>query len=119
MENGGNVVLTNQSTAVDTSGTGYADYDVAFDAIAFVPMGGTPGQPIGGPPTVQDEPAGSNPALVNCGCVTRTAGDPVNTVTGWVRGHLRRFRWRLHLGRAALRRDANRLRVELHVHPAG
>jgi RHS repeat-associated protein len=83
MENGGNVVLTNQSSAVDTSGTGYADYDVAFDAIAFVPMGGTPGQPIGGPPTVQDEPAGSNPGFVNCGCVTRTAGDPVNTATGY------------------------------------
>ena len=43
MENGGSVVLTNQSSAVDTSGTGYADYDVAFDAIAFVPEGGTPG----------------------------------------------------------------------------
>ena len=83
MENGGNVVLTNQSGSVDTSGTGYADYDVAFDAIAFVPMGGTPGQPIGGPPTVQDEPAGSNPAFVNCGCVTRTAGDPVDTATGY------------------------------------
>ena len=83
MENGGNVVLTNQSSAVDTAGTGYADYDVAFDAIAFVPMGGTPGQPIGGPPTVQDEPAGSNPAFVNCGCVTRTAGDPVDTATGY------------------------------------
>jgi RHS repeat-associated protein len=83
MENGGNVVLTNQSSTVDTSGTGYASYDVAFDAIAFVPMGGTPGQPIGGPPTVQDEPAGSNPAFVNCGCVTRTAGDPVNTATGY------------------------------------
>ena len=83
MDNGGNVVLTNQSGTVDTSGSGYADYDIAFDAIAFVPMGGTPGQPIGGPPTVQDEPAGSNPALVNCGCVTRTAGDPVNTATGY------------------------------------
>jgi RHS repeat-associated protein len=83
MENGGNVVLTNQSSAVDTSGTGYADYDVAFDAIAFVPEGGTPGTPIGGPPTVQDEPAGSNPAFVNCGCATRTAGDPIDTATGY------------------------------------
>ena len=83
MENGGSVVLTNQSGSVDTTGTDYADYDVAFDAIAFVPMGGTPGQPIGGPPTVQDEPAGSNPAWVNCGCVARTAGDPVDTSTGY------------------------------------
>ena len=46
----------------------YSDYDVAFDAVAFIPMGGTPGQPIGGPPTVQDEPKGSNPAWVQCGC---------------------------------------------------
>jgi RHS repeat-associated protein len=83
MENGGSVVLTNQSSSVDTTGSGYADYDVAFDAIAFVPMGGTPGQPIGGSPTVQDEPEGSNPAWVNCGCATRTAGDPVNTATGY------------------------------------
>lgn len=83
MENGGSVVLTNQSSSVDTSGSDYASYDVAFDAIAFVPMGGTPGQPIGGPPTVQDEPMGSNPAFVNCGCVTRTAGDPVDTATGY------------------------------------
>jgi RHS repeat-associated protein len=83
MENGGNVVLTNQSGNVDTTGSGYADYDVAFDAIAFVPMGGTPGQPIGGPPTVQAEPNGSNPAWVQCTCGTRSAGDPVNTATGY------------------------------------
>lgn len=83
MENGGNVVLTNQSPTVDATDTNLADYDVAFDAIAFVPMGGTPGKPIGGPPTVQDEPDGSNPAWVNCGCATRTAGDPVNTATGY------------------------------------
>ena len=83
MENGGNVVLTNQSGNVDTSGTDYANFDVAFDAIAFVPMGGTPGQPIGGPPTIQDEPDGSNPAWVECSCITRSAGDPVNTATGY------------------------------------
>jgi len=83
MENGGSVVLTNQSASVDTTGTDYYNYDVAFDAIAFVPMGGTPGQPIGGPPTIQDEPRGSNPAWVNCGCAARTAGDPVDTATGY------------------------------------
>ncbi|MGD0706224.1 MAG: RHS repeat-associated core domain-containing protein [Trebonia sp.] len=83
MENGGSVVLTNQSSSVDTTGSGYADYDVAFDAIAFVPMGGTPGTPIGGPPGIQDEPKGSNPAWVQCGCVARTAGDPVDTSTGY------------------------------------
>ena len=83
MENGGNVVLTNQSSSVDTSGTDYYNYDVAFDAVAFVPMGGTPGQPIGGPPGIIDEPKGSNPAWVNCGCVARTAGDPVDTATGY------------------------------------
>ncbi len=83
MENGGNVVLTNQSSSVDTTGTAYYNYDVAFDAIAFVPMGGTPGQPIGGPPGILDAPEGSNPAWVNCGCVARTAGDPVDTATGY------------------------------------
>jgi RHS repeat-associated protein len=83
MENGGNVVLTNQSGSVDTSGTDYADFDVAFDAIAFVPEGGTPGQPIGGPPTIQDEPAGSNPAWTQCTCGQATAGDPVDTATGY------------------------------------
>ncbi|MFL6077227.1 MAG: RHS repeat-associated core domain-containing protein [Mycobacteriales bacterium] len=83
MENGGSVTLTNKSTSVAGDGDDYVDYDVAFDAIAFVPMGGTPGQPIGGPPQVQDEPKGSNPAWVNCGCVARTAGDPVDTATGY------------------------------------
>lgn len=77
MENGGYVTLTNASG--NTAGA----YDVAYDAIAFVPEGGTPGIPIGGPPTIEDEPAGSNPALVNCGCATRTAGDPVDTGTGY------------------------------------
>ena len=83
MENGGNVVLNNQSSVVGSGNVDYSQYDVAFDAIAFVPMGGTPGQPIGGPPGIQDEPKGSNPAWVNCGCVARTAGDPVDTATGY------------------------------------
>jgi|GEM_PF-1014687 len=83
MQNGGNVVLTNQSTTVPGSGSTYSDYDVGFDGIAFIPQGGTPGTPIGGPPTVQDEPRGSNPAWVQCGCGERTAGDPVDTATGY------------------------------------
>ncbi|HEX3792310.1 MAG TPA: RHS repeat-associated core domain-containing protein [Pseudonocardiaceae bacterium] len=83
MENGGNVVLTNQSASVQSGHEVYSDFDVAFDAIAFVPEGGTPGQPLGGPPGVRDEPKGSNPAWVQCGCVTRTAGDPVDTSTGY------------------------------------
>ncbi|WP_168203858.1 RHS repeat-associated core domain-containing protein [Humibacter ginsenosidimutans] len=77
MQNGGNVVLTNASSETPQG------YDVAYDAIAFVPKGGTPGQSIGGPPTIQDEPAGSNPALVNCGCATRAVADPVDTSTGY------------------------------------
>ncbi|SIS10799.1 RHS repeat-associated core domain-containing protein [Microbacterium sp. RURRCA19A] len=77
MQNGGNVQLTN------TSSMDAGAYDVAFDAIAFVPQGGTPGQPIGGPPGIQDAPKGSNPAWVNCGCVRRTEGDPVDTATGY------------------------------------
>ncbi|MEO9239114.1 MAG: DUF6531 domain-containing protein, partial [Jatrophihabitantaceae bacterium] len=83
MQNGGNVVLTNQSTSVPGSGSTYSDYDVGFDGIAFIPEGGTPGTPIGGPPGVQDEPKGSNPAWVQCGCGQRTAGDPVDTATGY------------------------------------
>ncbi len=77
MQNGGNVQLTNVSDMPAES------YDVAYDAVAFVPQGGTPGQPIGGPPGIQDAPKGSNPAWVNCGCVARTAGDPVDTATGY------------------------------------
>ena len=77
MAPGGNVTLTNASNMTP------GGYDVAYDAIAFIPMGGTPGVPIGGPVSVQDEPKGSNPAWVNCGCVQRTAGDPVNTATGY------------------------------------
>lgn len=83
MQNGGNVVLSNQSTTVDTGNSGNYNYDVAFDAVAFVPEGGTPGQPIGGPPGVQDAPKGSNPAWIQCGCARRTAGDPVDTATGY------------------------------------
>ena len=77
MAPGGSVQLSNKSAMTP------GDYDVAYDAIAFTPEGGTPGQPIGGPPTIQDAPKGSNPAFVNCGCVDRTAGDPVNTATGY------------------------------------
>lgn len=82
MQNGGTVQLSNQSPTVAT-GTDYYNYDVAFDAVAFLPMGGTPGQPIGGPPGILDAPKGSNPAWVQCGCARRTAGDPVDTSTGY------------------------------------
>ncbi|NEM90890.1 RHS repeat-associated core domain-containing protein [Galbitalea soli] len=74
---GGSVSLTNASNM--TPGV----FDVAFDAVAFVPMGGTPGVPIGGPKAVVDAPLGSNPAWVNCGCGARTAGDPVDLSTGY------------------------------------
>ncbi|MFE9421729.1 RHS repeat-associated core domain-containing protein [Kitasatospora sp. NPDC006697] len=83
MQNGGNVQLTNKSDVPATGNVNYANYDVAFDAIAFLPMGGTPGKPIGGPPTIQDAPKGSNPAFIQCGCARRTAGDPVDTSTGY------------------------------------
>jgi RHS repeat-associated protein len=83
MTNGGYVTLSNESDAVARGVRSYSSYDVAFDAVAFLPQGGTPGAPIGGPPTVQDAPKGSNPAWVNCGCVQRTAGDPVSTATGY------------------------------------
>jgi RHS repeat-associated protein len=83
MENGGNVTLNNNGSSQDNGGFGYSDFDVAFDAVAFVPMGGTPGQPIGGPPGVVDAPKGSNPAYIQCGCARRTAGDPVDTATGY------------------------------------
>ncbi|MFE4603586.1 RHS repeat-associated core domain-containing protein [Kitasatospora indigofera] len=83
MQNGGNVQLTNKSEVSGAGNINYADYDVAYDAVAFIPMGGTPGQPIGGPPGVKDAPNGSNPAWVQCGCERRTAGDPVDTSTGY------------------------------------
>ncbi|MFC1421252.1 RHS repeat-associated core domain-containing protein [Streptacidiphilus cavernicola] len=77
MSPGGTVSLSNQS-AMTPGG-----YDVGYDAVAFLPQGGTPGTPIGGPPGITDAPAGSNPAWVQCGCATRTAGDPVDTATGY------------------------------------
>jgi RHS repeat-associated protein len=77
MQNGGSVQLSNQSSMTP------GGYDVGFDAVAFLPQGGTPGTPIGGPPGIMDAPKGSNPAFVNCGCVARTAGDPVDTATGY------------------------------------
>ncbi|MFF1830468.1 RHS repeat-associated core domain-containing protein [Paenarthrobacter sp. NPDC058040] len=77
MQNGGSVSLNNSSNMTP------GGYDVAYDAIAFIPMGGSPGTPIGGPTGVQDALTGSNPAFVNCGCVQRTAGDPVSTQTGY------------------------------------
>ena len=83
MQNGGNVQLSNRSDIIGQGNVDYSNYDVAYDAIAFVPMGGTPGKPIGGPPQVIDAPRGSNPAWVQCGCVRRTAGDPVDTSTGY------------------------------------
>ena len=83
MQNGGNVTLNNNGSSQDNGGFGYSDFDVAFDAVAFVPQGGTPGQPIGGPPGIQDAPRGSNPAFIACGCARRTAGDPVDTATGY------------------------------------
>ncbi len=83
MQNGGNLTLTNKSEVTGAGNINFADYDVAYDAAAFIPMGGTPGQPIGGPPNVQDAPKGSNPSWVQCGCERRTAGDPVDTSTGY------------------------------------
>ncbi|MDX3187347.1 DUF6531 domain-containing protein [Streptomyces sp. MN03-5084-2B] len=83
MQNGGNVTLNNNGSSASQGGEGLSDYDVAFDAVAFVPQGGTPGQPIGGPPGIQDAPKGSNPAFIACGCARRTAGDPVDTSTGY------------------------------------
>ncbi|GAA2010157.1 RHS repeat-associated core domain-containing protein [Nakamurella flavida] len=83
MQNGGSVSLSNQSAVIQSAGQHAYNFDVAWDAVAFVPQGGTPGTPIGGPPTVQDEPKGSNPAWLQCGCAKRTAGDPVDTSTGY------------------------------------
>ena len=77
MQQGADVQLSNTSSMTP------GEYDVGYDAIAFLPQGGTPGTPIGGPPGVKDAPKGSNPAWVECGCVSRTAGDPVNTATGY------------------------------------
>ncbi len=75
---GASVVLTNQNStlAPDT-------YDVAYDALAFLPQGGTPGTPLGGVTTVAEMPAGSDAAWLGCGCSFDTGGDPVNTATGY------------------------------------
>ncbi|WP_239393666.1 RHS repeat-associated core domain-containing protein [Frankia sp. CiP3] len=83
MQNGGYVQLSNTSSDTAYGDTDYSNFDVAYDAVAFVQMGGTPGTPIGGPPQVIDAPKGSNPAWVQCGCARRTAGDPVDTSTGY------------------------------------
>jgi RHS repeat-associated protein len=73
---GSSVVLTNQSSM--TPGA----YDIAFDAIAFLPQGGSPGVPLGGPPGLLDAPGGSNAAWEQCLCATGEAADPVDTATG-------------------------------------
>ncbi|WP_392668348.1 RHS repeat-associated core domain-containing protein [Streptomyces sp. LN785] len=83
MEDGATVKLSNKSDITGSGNINYADYDVSYDAVAFIPEGGTPGKPIGGPPGVKDAPKGSNPSWVQCGCVRRTAGDPVDTSTGY------------------------------------
>jgi RHS repeat-associated protein len=76
---GANVTLTNNS-AMTPGG-----YDVAYDAAAFIPLGGNidSGTPLGGPPTVLEEPGGSNPSWLQCTCARRHAGDPVDTATGY------------------------------------
>jgi len=94
MENGGSVVLTNQSADVDNAGSAFYNFDVAFDAIAFIPQGGspptpvtgpgTPVTPIGGAPTTGSQPAGNNPAMPQGGCSQVCAGDPVDTSTGYL-----------------------------------
>ncbi len=82
MRPGGYVEMSNQSPTVGgTNVIDYSSFDVGYDAIAFLPMGA--GAVLGGPPSVIDAPKGSNPAFVNCGCVRRTAGDPVDTSTGY------------------------------------
>jgi RHS repeat-associated protein len=83
MQNGGYLELSNTSSDAAYADANSSDFDIAYDAVAFIPMGGNPGIPIGGPPTVTDAPKGSNPAWVQCGCARRTAGDPVDTSTGY------------------------------------
>jgi RHS repeat-associated protein len=83
MQPDGYVTLSNTSTDTAYGDGSYSNYDVAWDAIAFLPQGGTLGVPIGGPPQVRDAPAGSNPAMIASGCTCRTAGDPVSTQTGY------------------------------------
>ncbi|HET9172008.1 MAG TPA: DUF6531 domain-containing protein [Actinospica sp.] len=76
MANGGSVKLSNVSAMNGT-------YDVGYDAVAFVPEGGTPGVALGGPPTTAQQPGGSNPANKNCTCGSILTGDPVNTANGY------------------------------------
>lgn len=78
---GARVVLTNQSP-VGTVGYD-PSHDIAFDAAAFIPRGGSPGVPLGGPPGILEAPGGSNPAWPQCLCASRSAGDPVDTATGY------------------------------------
>ena len=73
---GATVSLTN------ISGMTPGEYDVAFDALAFLPDGGTPGLPLGGAPSTAEEPAGENPSWQQCSCTTGSAADPVDTATG-------------------------------------
>lgn len=77
MAPGGDVRLSNQSAM--SPGT----YDVGYDAMAFVPEGGTPGTPLGGAPGFVDDPTGENPALPDCPCTVDSVGDPVNSATGY------------------------------------
>ena len=74
---GATIVLSNKSSMPA------GEYDVAFDAVAFLPEGGTIGTPMGGPPTVLNMPAGSNPAWINCPCTYDSQGDPIDTATGY------------------------------------
>ena len=78
LSSGASVTLTNQN-ALLTPDT----YDVAYDALAFLPQGGTPGTPVGGATTVAEMPTGLDAAWAGCPCSYATAGDPVNTATGY------------------------------------
>ncbi len=77
MTSGGDVQLSNLS-AMTPGG-----YDVGFDAMAFVPQGGSPGIPLGGAPAFPDDPIGENPALPDCPCTVDSVGDPVNSASGY------------------------------------
>lgn len=77
MQSGGYVTLTN------LSGMTPGKYDVAFDAMAFVPRGGTPGVPIGGASSITDIPTWLNSAFINCACAFSLFADPVNSGNGY------------------------------------
>jgi RHS repeat-associated protein len=77
MQSGGNVKLTNLSAMTP------GKYDIAFDSMAFIPRGGTPGTPIGGSPTLLQTPAWTNPSLLNCLCGLGVFADPVSSRTGY------------------------------------